>query len=271
LKVSALSFGTWLTVGGTIDQDTTNQCVQVAYDHGVNFFDTAEIYSRGQSEIALGKALKGLGARRQSLVVSTKLYWGGVEGKIAGPNDNGLSRKHIIEGLTTSLKRLDLEYVDLVYAHRPDVHTPMEETVRAFNYLIDKGMAFYWGTSEWTASQLLEAYRIARRDRLIPPTMEQPEYNMLKRYKVEYDYLPLYKKGLGLTTWSPLKFGILTGKYKNGAPPGSRATNNKNLDDLLKSEEGKKAVNIICPGLEEIAKDLNCSIASLAIAWCLKK
>jgi len=272
LRVSSLGFGTWLTVGESINQEMTDVCVKESYDGGINFFDTAEAYAKGKSEISLGKAIKKWGFRRENLVVSTKLFWGEQEGKPVEPNDRGLSRKHIVEGLTNSLKRLQLDYVDLIYAHRPDITTPMEETVRAFDHVINKGMAFYWGTSEWTAAQLMEAYQIAKRERLIPPTMEQPEYNMLTREKVEKEYLPLYKSiGLGLTTWSPLKYGLLTGKYNKGTPSGSRVSGkDPRFSNFLKSDIGIKGLEV-CPELSKIADELGCTLANLAIAWCMRK
>ncbi|MFN2282641.1 MAG: aldo/keto reductase, partial [Anaerolineales bacterium] len=176
LQISALSFGSWVTFGKQVDVDKAIHLMGTAFDAGVNFFDNAEVYSSGVSETIMGKAIKKAGWKRSDLVLSTKIFWGG-----EGPNDRGLSRKHIIEGLDASLRRMDVEYVDLIYAHRPDIHTPIEETVRAFNHVIDQGKAFYWGTSEWSAQQIMEAYGIARREHLIPPLMEQPQYNMFHR------------------------------------------------------------------------------------------
>jgi voltage-dependent potassium channel beta subunit len=218
LKVSVLSYGGWLTLGNQIDIDATAACMKAAYDAGINFFDTAEQYSNGDSERAIGEVLKKFNWKRSSLVISTKIYWGG-----DGPNDRGLSRKHLIEGLNASLDRLGLDYVDLVFAHRPDDDTPMEEVVRAFNWLIEKGKAFYWGTSEWSAEQLSDAWTVAERLGLIGPVMEQPQYNMFCRDRFEQEYAPLYvKRKLGTTIWSPLAGGLLTGKYNKEIPADSR-------------------------------------------------
>jgi len=266
LKISALSFGSWVTFGSQIDVDKAVKLMSLAYDSGVNFFDNAEVYSSGQAEIIMGEAIKKTGWKQSDLVLSTKIFWGG-----QGPNDNGLSRKHIIEGMDKSLKRMGLEYVDLVFAHRPDMHTPIEETVRAFNHLINQGKAFYWGTSEWSAQQIMEAYAIARREHLIPPLMEQPQYNMFHRDRVEVEYHRLYKEiGLGTTTWSPLSSGLLTGKYNQGIPDDSRANlpGYEWLKKRFKSQEAKENIEKVGK-LAGVAKELGCSTAQLAIAWCL--
>ncbi|KAJ3314783.1 ATP-sensitive inward rectifier potassium channel 1, partial [Gonapodya sp. JEL0774] len=242
-----------------------------AWKHGVNFFDTAEVYADGRSEIDMGKAFKSLGVKRSDLVVATKLFWGG-----PGINDQGLSRKHIIEGTKASLERLGLDYVDLIFAHRPDNETPIEETVRAFNYLLDHGQAFYWGTSEWTAQQITEAHRVADKLGLVGPSMEQPEYNMFARERFEKEYAPLYRDfGMGTTIWSPLASGVLSGKYNSlTVPAGSRFA----LDDgLLKSianrylatEEGKAKI-AKTRALLPIAEEAGGTTAQLALAWCLK-
>ena len=224
--MSVLGLGGWLTFGGQLENEGTFACMKQAYDCGINFFDTAESYAGGQSEVAMGQAIKKFGWNRNDIVVSTKLNWGGANGEVL-INNHGLSRKHIIEGLRASLKRLDLEYVDIVYAHRPDRLTPMEETVRAFNHVIEqKGWAFYWGTSEWSADEIAEACGIAKQLGLIAPVVEQPMYNMLARRKVEGEFQRLYKRfGIGLTTFSPIKFGLLSGKYDDSPdqpPAGSR-------------------------------------------------
>lgn len=267
LKVSALSFGSWVTFHDQIDEQTAYDCMKAAYDVGVNFFDNAEVYAEGNSEIMMGKVIKKSKWKRCDLVISTKIFWGG-----AGPNNTGLSRKHIIEGTDASLKRLQMDYVDLIFCHRPDIHTPIEETVRAMNHVINLGKAFYWGTSEWSAEQITEAYQIARREHLIPPLMEQPEYNMFKRDKLEKEYLRLFNEiGLGTTIWSPLASGFLTGKYNNGIPKNSRV-NLKNyewLKNILLSESGKIKIEKV-KKLEPLAKDLGISLANLALAWCLK-
>lgn len=267
LKVSALSFGSWVTFHDQIGEDVAYQCMKEAYDAGVNFFDNAEVYANGQSEVLMGKVLKKTGWKRSDLVLSTKIFWGG-----DGPNDKGLSRKHILEGTDAALKRMQVEYVDLIFCHRPDPHTPIEETVRAMNHIIDQGKAFYWGTSEWTAQQIMEAYGIARREHLIPPLMEQPEYNMFRRDKIEKGYLPLYNEvGLGTTIWSPLASGLLTGKYVDGIPEGSRL-NLKGyewLRDWILNEDGKKR-NAKVKDLIPIADEIGVTMPELAIAWCLK-
>jgi voltage-dependent potassium channel beta subunit len=263
LKVSALSFGAWVTFHDQIADDTAYNCMKEAYDAGVNFFDNAETYAHGNAEIMMGKALKKTGWKRSDLVISTKIFWGG-----KGPNDTGLSRKHIIEGADAALKRLQLEYVDLIFCHRPDPLTPIEETVRAMNHVINQGKAFYWGTSEWSAAQIMEAYHIARREHLIPPTMEQPEYNMFRRDKVEKEFLKLYDEaGLGTTTWSPLASGLLTGKYNDGIPADSRLSLPEY--DWLKSRFTKEKIEKV-KALVPIAKDLGLAMPLLGLAWCLK-
>ena len=263
LKVSALSYGSWVTFGDQIDTEQAAECMQIAYDHGVNFFDNAEAYASGQSETMMGQIIQEKGWDRTDLVLSTKIFWGG-----DGPNDQGLSRKHVIEGTKAALKRLQTDYVDLVFCHRPDVETPIEETVRAMNYLIDQGLAFYWGTSEWSAEQIRHAYEVARRENLVPPTMEQPQYNMFHRERVETEYAPLYDDfGLGTTIWSPLGSGLLTGKYNDGIPDDSRlATENYEwLQDQVLVEERLEKVQ----RLADVADDVGCSTAQLALAWCL--
>ena len=263
LKVSALSYGSWVTFGDQIDTDQAAECMQIAYDHGVNFFDNAEAYAGGQSETMMGEIIQEKDWDRTDLVLSTKIFWGG-----DGPNDQGLSRKHVIEGTKAALKRLQTDYVDLVFCHRPDVETPIEETVRAMNHLIDQGLAFYWGTSEWSAEQIRHAYEVARRENLVPPTMEQPQYNMFHRERVETEYAPLYDDfGLGTTIWSPLGSGLLTGKYNDGIPDDSRlATENYEwLQDQVLVEERLEKVQ----RLADVADDVGCSTAQLALAWCL--
>jgi voltage-dependent potassium channel beta subunit len=267
LQVSALSFGSWVTFGPQLDVDLALACMEAARDAGVNFFDNAEVYSDGQSEVIMGEVLGRAGWERSDLVVSTKLFWGG-----KGPNDRGLSRKHLMEGIDASLARLRLDYVDLLFCHRPDFHTPVEETVRAMTTIIEQGKAFYWGTSEWTADRIREAHAVARREHLIPPVMEQPQYNMLHRERVEVEYARLYETvGLGTTIWSPLASGLLTGKYDDGIPADSRLAlpGYGWLRGMLAGEEGERhlaAVRRLAP----IAEELGCTRAQLAIAWCLK-
>ncbi|CBF78365.1 hypothetical protein AN8597.2 [Aspergillus nidulans FGSC A4] len=268
LHVSALGLGGWLTEAGEkadlCHAEVAFKCMKQAYDCGINFFDTAESYANGQSEIVMGQAIKKYGWKRSDIVISTKLNWGLANGEIL-INNHGLSRKHIIEGTKASLERLQLEYVDIIYAHRPDRLTPMEETVRAFNFVIEKGWAFYWGTSEWSADEIAEACGIAKSLGLIAPIVEQPLYNMLDREKVEGQYQRLYARfGIGLTTFSPLKMGLLSGKYNNTSapPPGSRFAEStdkfaRGARDTWESEQWAGNVKKIA-GLQ------------LALAWCLK-
>jgi len=276
LQVSALSFGAWVTFQDQLDVDMAHQCMKTAFDAGVNFFDNAEVYAGGMAETIMGQVLKKAGWRRSDLVISTKIFWGGTPQGPGqpfkyGPNDRGLSRKHIIEGTDAALARLDLDYVDLIYCHRPDIDTPIEETVWAMNQVVQQGKALYWGTSEWSAAQIRRAYDIARREHLIPPTMEQPQYNMFSRERVETEYAPLYDEiGLGTTIWSPLASGILTGKYNDGIPAGSRLSleNYQWLRPELESEAGKAKVAKVRL-LMSVAQELGCTMAQLAIAWCL--
>jgi voltage-dependent potassium channel beta subunit len=267
LKVSALSFGAWVTFGDQIDEDVAASCMKIAYEAGVNFFDNAEVYAQGRAETMMGNIIKKMGWKRSDLILSTKIFWGG-----SGPNDQGLSRKHILEGTDAALRRLQADYVDLIFCHRSDSDTPIEETVRAMTHLIDHGKALYWGTSEWNAEQILAAYHIAREEHLIPPTMEQPEYNMFRRDRVEKEFLPLYKKiGLGTTIWSPLASGLLTGKYDKGIPEGTRVSlaGYEWLRQRFESEKGQHKIEKVRQ-LSSIAQDLGTTMPKLAIAWCLK-
>jgi voltage-dependent potassium channel beta subunit len=259
IKISELSFGSWVTFSNQMNIDEVRQCMHTAFEHGINFFDNAEVYAKGQAEILMGKALKDF--RREDLVISTKIFWGG-----DGPNDKGLSRKHLLEGTEASLDRLQLDYVDLIFCHRPDPDTPIEETVLAMDYIIRNGFALYWGTSEWSAEQIEAAYVIAKDLGCMPPSMEQPEYNMFHRQRVEQEYAPLYEKyGLGTTIWSPLASGILTGKYNNGIPPESRLAQENWLVPQDFEQRVAKAKQ-----LSEVAQNLDCSMSQLALAWCLK-
>jgi voltage-dependent potassium channel beta subunit len=267
LKVSALSYGSWVTFHDQMGEDIAYECMKSAYESGVNFFDNAEAYARGNAETIMGNVIKKAGWKREELVVSTKIFWGG-----KGPNDNGLSRKHIIEGTNASLKRFQMDYVDLIFCHRPDIYTPIEETVWAMNHVVNQGKALYWGTSEWSAEQIIEAHAIARREHLIPPLMEQPEYNMFHRDRVEREYTRLYQEvSLGTTIWSPLAGGLLTGKYNLGIPEGTRANlpGYEWLREEFESEETKGYIEKV-KQLISIAQGLSCSMAQLAIAWCLK-
>ncbi|PYH91609.1 voltage-gated K+ channel beta subunit [Aspergillus ellipticus CBS 707.79] len=277
LHVSALGLGGWLTFGGHVENEITFNCMKQAYDLGINFFDTAESYAGGQSEVVMGQAIKKFGWARSDLVITTKLNWGLANGEIL-INNHGLSRKHIIEGTRASLARLQLEYVDIIYAHRPDRLTPMEETVRAFNHVIEKGWAFYWGTSEWSADEITEACGIAKSLGLIAPIVEQPLYNLLDREKVEGQYQRLYTRcGIGLTTFSPLKMGLLSGKYNDATtqpPPGSRfaESNDKFASSVRKDWENEQWAGNIkkIVGLKTIADKLGVKLSQLALAWCLK-
>jgi voltage-dependent potassium channel beta subunit len=267
LKLSALSLGAWVTYGEQVGEDAAYQCMKAAYEAGVNFFDNAEAYASGQAEVVMGNVIKRMGWKRCDLVVSTKIFWGG-----DGPNDRGLSYKHILEGTNASLKRLQMDYVDLIFCHRPDKFTPIEETVWAMNQVIRQGKAFYWGTSEWSAAQIMEAHAVARREHLIPPTMEQPQYNMFHRERVEKEYAHLYEEvGLGTTIWSPLASGFLTGKYNQGIPEGSRLDTEgyEWLRRRLESERGQRQIEQV-KLLTPVADELGCSMAQLALAWCLK-
>ena len=258
LNVSVLSYGAWVTFSNQLDLSGAKKILKYAFDQGVNFFDNAEAYAHGEAEAIMGKAIKIF--PRQELVVSTKLFWGG-----AGPNDTGLSHKHLHEGIEASLKRLDLDYVDLVFCHRPDFNTPVEETVRAMDAMIRRGQALYWGTSEWPADRLFEAFKCALDLGCVPPTMEQPEYNLFNRRRVEVEFQSLYEKyGLGTTIWSPLSSGVLTGKYLNGIPEFSRLASNQRL-----VPENLEQRNDCVRALQPIAAELGVSLAQLAIAWCL--
>lgn len=265
LKVSALSFGSWVTYGNQMDTKLARECMAAAWDAGVNFFDNAEVYALGQSETIMGQVLKELKWPRQKYVVSTKFYWGLEK----GPNEkNTLNRKYLHHAIDASLKRFDLDFVDLVYCHRADPDTPIEETVWAMHDIIARGKALYWGTSMWPAADIRAAWDIADKHHLHKPVVEQPEYNLFARKTVEKDYARLYEDiGLGLTTWSPLASGLLTGKYRGGAPEGSRATlqNYGFLKDKLLDE--KKNADVAKLG--EIANELGCSLAQLALAWCV--
>lgn len=266
VKVSELSFGSWVTYGRQVDVDAAVECMKAAYDAGVNFFDNAEVYSRGRAEEVMGAALKRLGLRRGSYLVSTKFYWG-LHDK---PNEvNTLNRKYLRHAIDGSLARFGLEYVDLAYCHRPDPETPISETVQAMHDMVASGKALYWGTSEWSAEEIREAHRVAEQRNLHRPIVEQPEYNLLHRRRVEVEYAPLYDEvGLGTTTWSPLASGLLTGKYQQGIPSDSRAAlkGYSWLEAQVTEPERLAAVERLRP----VADELGCTLAQLAIAWCLK-
>ncbi|KAJ8569462.1 hypothetical protein ON010_g5797 [Phytophthora cinnamomi] len=273
LLVSKLALGSWMDYNDTYTVDAWFDMVKIAFEHGVNFFDTAEMYGAGQAESLLGGAIKkgieeGIWTR-EDLVVSTKLFTGDKGVMQGGPNGEGVSRKHVVEGLKASLHRLQLDYVDVVFCHRFDAFTPIEETVRAMNFVINQGWAFYWGTSEWLASDIREACSIADRLGLIRPIVEQPQYNILERNKVEYEFVNLYKKyKLGLTTWSPLAFGTLTGKYSDGKPEGSRYTTPMFKEGSPLAEGFSERVEM-ADKLKPIAKELGISLAQMSIAWAV--
>ena len=263
LKVSALSFGSWVTFHFQMGVDPALKSMKIAYDGGINFFDNAEVYAAGESEIIMGQALKKAGWGRDTYCVSSKVYWGGDL-----PTQRGLSRKHIHDACHAALKRLQVDYLDLFFCHRPDLDAPVEETVRAMHDLIQQGKVLYWGTSEWSAQQIQEAYGLARQYGLTPPTMEQPQYNMLCRERVEREYHRLYSEiGLGTTIWSPLASGVLTGKYTDGIPDDSRMAlpDYQWLRERIESPEGqadvRKAAKIV-----GLAKELGMPPSQLAIA-----
>lgn len=264
LKVSALSFGSWVTFGNQVNNTIAEDCMKLAYESGVNFFDNAEVYAHGRSEIVMGELFKKFGWSRDTFIVSSKVYWGG---KL--PTQVGLSRKHVTEACHAALKRLQVDYLDLYFCHRPDKSTPIEETVWAMHNLILQGKVLYWGTSEWSAQEIQEAIGVARQYNLIPPIVEQPQYNMLHRNRVEVEYAQLYKNhGLGTTIWSPLMSGILSGKYNEGFPKDTRLS----LHDLEWLKESILLESNLqkIKALGGIAKQLGISQSNLALAWCLK-
>jgi voltage-dependent potassium channel beta subunit len=260
LKVSTFSIGSWTTYGGSSDDSVARACLLAAFEGGVNFFDNAEAYAGGQAEVVVGRVLKEL--RREDLVISSKVFWGG-----DGPNDVGLNRKHVTEACHAALKRLQVDYLDLYLCHRPDPDTPMLETVRAMSTLIQQGKVLYWGTSEWEADQVAQAYALAERYHLEPPSVEQPQYHMLHRRRVELELDPLCREqGLGTTIWSPLASGLLTGKYDEGIPADSRLGRMEWLREMVMQEGFLDTVR----GLKPIADDLGCTRAQLALAWAAR-
>ncbi len=264
LKVSVLSFGSWVSFGSQLDVGKARDCIEAAHDAGVNFFDNAEAYAGGESERIMGQAIAELGWARESYVVSTKVFWGLTDGV---NTKNTLNRKYLLHAVEGSLERFGLDFVDLLFCHRPDPETPIEETVWAMSDLIDQGKALYWGTSEWSADEIRAAWEIAERHHLRKPVMEQPQYNIFERRRVEREYARLYDDmGLGLTTWSPLASGLLSGKYLDGVPEGSRATlpGYEWLAEMLTDPERNAKVR----QLAAIAEELECTLSQLAIAWC---
>ena len=267
LRVSELSYGSWVTFSFQLDKVKAKKTMKHAYDAGINFFDNAEVYAAGESEKIMGDALKELDLGRDTYIVSSKVFFGG-----QAVTQRGLNTKHIRDGCDAALKRLKLDYLDLFFCHRPDFHTAVEETVRAMDVLIKQGKILYWGTSEWPADRIREAYLVAYKYGLTPPSMEQPQYNMFHRLKLEKEYLGLFdSEGMGTTIWSPLASGILTGKYNNGIPTGSRMSlpDYKFLRDNLESKEGANNIKKVVR-LNKISDKLGISMAQLSIAWCLK-
>ena len=268
LQLSVLSFGSWVTFGKQIDDSASERLMSLAYDNGINFFDNAEIYSRGESEKMMGRILKKTKWERSSYVVSSKVFfgWRGDQNK---PNQTGLSRKHIMEACHEALERFQLEYLDLYFCHRPDKNVPIEEVVRTMNTLIQQGKILYWGTSEWSGAEIAEAHMGARQLGLEPPAVEQPEYNLFQRFKMEVDYFTLFKNlGMGTTIWSPLASGLLTGKYNDGIPEGSRLALEgfSWLKDRTLTEQRVASVR----ELTKLAEKLNTPMSTLAIAWCIR-
>ena len=266
LALSEFSFGSWVTFGNQVNQKAANNLMAAAYDAGINFFDNAEGYEAGESERLMGKAISDLGWSRDSFVVSSKVFWGGSK-----PNQKGLSRKHVFDACHAALQRLRVDYLDLYFCHRPDVDTPISETVAAMTDLVRQGKVMYWGTSEWNAQQITEAWAFAKAENMVAPVVEQPEYNLINRAKVEGEFAPLYTlTGMGLTIWSPLSSGLLTGKYLTGVPEGSRLSlpeyawlrkskmGDGNSDELNKIQQ-----------LAEVASDLDVPMHHLALNWCL--
>jgi len=267
LKVSELSYGSWVTFSFQMKLKEATEMLALAYDRGINFFDNAEAYASGRSEMIMGDAIKNLGWSRDSFIVSSKVFWGGNK-----PTQQGLSHKHILDACENALKRLHLDYLDLYFCHRPDPDTPIEETVRAMHTLIMQGKICYWGTSEWSASDIQEAYEIARKLNLTPPSMEQPEYNMFARDKMEDEYLGLFKEeGLGTTIWSPLCSGLLTGKYMDSMPSNTRTSleNYKFIKDNFQSDEyGHRHDKV--KELHVLSEDVGIPLVNMALCWCLK-
>ena len=265
IQISALSLGSWITFGKQIEDNISEKLMSVAYDAGINFFDNAEIYARGQSEIVMGKALKNLNWPRSSYLVSSKVFFGYETDK---PNQRGLSRKHILEGCEAALKRLQVDYIDLFFCHRPDKNTPILETVQAMNTLIQQGKILYWGTSEWSAQEILQAHVEAARHQLIGPVMEQPQYNIFERRKMEDDYLHLFKyQGMGTTIWSPLSSGLLTGKYLGDV--GATRLSIQGMEWLHERNITPARLEKV-KALKNISDSIDVSLSLFSLAWCLK-
>lgn len=270
LKISQLSFGSWVTFNKQVDSRLAEKMFGMCFDAGINFFDNAEGYEAGESEIVMGKALKSLARPRDSYCVSSKVFFGASADPL--PTQRGLSRKHITEACHQAMQRLGVDYLDLYFCHRPDPETPVDETVWAMHNLITQGKVLYWGTSEWSAEEIAQAYAFAEKNHLTPPTMEQPQYNLLDRERFEVEYAPLFEKyRMGTTTWSPLASGALTGKYLDGVPEGSRASLKGYewlRDVMVDSDRGQERMARVAK-LVHIAEALDTSLSKLAIAWCL--
>ncbi len=268
LQLSVLSFGSWVTFHKQINDNSADELMGIAYDNGINFFDNAEVYALGESEKMMGRVLKAKKWDRTSYTISSKAFFGW-RGKENKPNQTGLSRKHLTEACNEALQRLQTDYLDLYFCHRPDKNTPIEEVVLTMNTLIQQGKILYWGTSEWSGVELMEAHRVAQHYRLIGPSVEQPQYNLFERNKIENDYLEVYKNvGLGTTIWSPLAAGLLTGKYNNGIPEGSRLAI-EGFDWLKERLIMQDKIEKV-QQLQLLANELGCSLPALSIAWCIK-
>ncbi len=268
LQVSALSLGSWITFAKQADESQAERLMDIAYENGVNFFDNAEVYARGESEILMGRILRKKGWERSSYLVSSKAFFGWHGGKNNKPNQKGLSRKHLVEACHEALKRFQLDYLDLYFCHRPDPTVPMEEIVWTMNHLISQGKILYWGTSEWSAAEIMDAHRVAAEYRLIGPVMEQPEYNLFERRKMEQEYIPVFRThGMGTTIWSPLASGFLTGKYNEGIPSDSRLAL-EGFDWLRDRVLVKERVDSV-RRLAALAEELGTRLPQLALAWCL--
>ena len=267
LQVSELSLGSWVTYHNQVDTKSATEMLAAAFDAGVNFFDNAEVYAQGESEVVMGQAFKALKWNRLDYIVSTKFFWGlSRESNTTVNRKDTLNRKYLMQAIDGSLQRMQLDFIDLIYCHRPDPHTPIEETVRAMSDIVSQGKALYWGTSEWSAADIRAAWEIAERHHLHKPVMEQPQYHLFHRQRVEQEYARLYDEtGLGLTTWSPLASGLLTGKYRDGIPAGSRGA----LENMgwMREQLQDPARNAAVGQLDTIAKELGCTLAQLAIAW----
>ena len=267
LPLSALSLGAWLTFGGAVGRGEARDLIACAWDHGIDFFDNAEVYAQGEAERVMGDVIADLRLPRDGYAVSSKVFFGAARKPL--PMQRGLSRKHVVDACHAALKRLRVDYLDLYYCHRPDPETPVAETVAAMDLLVRQGKVLYWGTSEWPAAAIEEAHAIARAHGLAPPTMEQPEYNLLHRGRVEHEYAGLCERGMGLTTWSPLASGLLTGKYADGVPPGSRLADERHRW-LREGVLGDAARVARASAFAQVARELGHAPAALAIAWCLR-